>query len=499
MRRPVRPFLAPLVVLALTCCTILGARLFQRREIAYLNRQLSLAQTDRNVGSVREVARRIGRLDKSPRTRLRVAEIFLSLDLMDDFWGALRLVENDSPERAASIERLRAKGLLAANRKAACVTSLQRFLRMPGLSPEQKVDAFDDLAAAQCGLGRWNEARAALDERLALADAPAPRLKRARVLARAGRWAEVRGEFALLARTDASAPDVKELMPRWERAGRGLAGLPACDDALNAAPNALKPRLDRARVEARLGLWQNAADDLQQAVSLAPMTRARLLRLPLVLGARLGMKTTKEGMELEDAQGAELTNVPWLAPGASLQQLNDLARAEDWQQLEDVDLEIAGDPAGWADRSRFAGLLATQAEIELKLGSPRRALADANEVLKQMPGFLPARQVEIAALLATDDLPEAEAETERAVRENTDTGGHVPASLGVLAGYVWQRQGRHRDAVEAFSACLDVARSADILRARAKSLRFLQRFAEADHDAAEADALAAPTAREAAP
>ena len=495
VRGPFRFVFAGLAVLGLGGAAVLGGHLLRSRAIEGLQRQLSLAQADQNAASVRELARRLARLDETPEGRLRVAEVFLSLNLPDDFWSILQRVEKDAPELIARTGALRARGYLATGQRTACVASLQRYLRLRGLSLQEKLAAWDELAEVQGELEQWSEARAALEQRLALGDSPGTRLKRASVLVRMRFWADAQEAFGRLARTAASDPGVKEMLPRWERVERGLAELRTCDDAVKAAPGALKPWLERAQVEARLGLWQNAADVLRQAVSRTPLARARLLRLPLLLGTQLGMKTTAHGTELDEASGVGLTVVPWLAPGSSLRRFNERWSADAWGRLEAVDVEIAGDSAGWVNPSRFADVLAKQAEIECQLGWHQRALADALALLQRIPGFLPAQQVKIAALLAADDVVAAGSEVEESVREHTDEEGHVPVALVELSGYVRQRQGRHHDAVEAFSTCLSVAHSADLLRARASSLRFLQRFAEADQDAAEADALAVQAAR----
>ena len=327
LRGPFRFVLSGLVVLALGGVVLLGGRTIRAREIAALERQLALAQADRNAASVREVARRIGRLDETAETRLRIAEIFLSLNLREDFWQMLRRVEKDAPEQIARIEPLRAKGYRAAGQRTECVASLQRYLRLPGLSLQEKLAALDELAEVLSELEQWSEARAALDQRLALGDAPAPRLKRAYVLTRAACWADARDEFGRLQRMAAADSEVKALLPRWERVERGLTELEACDNAVKAAPDALQARFDRAWIEARLGLWQNAVADLRQAVARAPQNRARLLGLPLLLCAKLGMKTTSQEMEMEEVTKEELAGVPWLAPSESLKQLNELLEA----------------------------------------------------------------------------------------------------------------------------------------------------------------------------
>jgi tetratricopeptide (TPR) repeat protein len=162
-----------------------------------------------------------------------------------------------------------------------------------------------------------------------------------------------------------------------------------------------------------------------------------------------------------------------------------------------LDDQLTSQAAG-ADRtaSETAVARAERARLICELGMPEPALNDALEILKKTPDFLPAERVVIAAHLASGATVRAAGAAERALTTHAADPGAPDPELQRLAGLAWQAQGKHAQAVEALSACLARSRRADLLRARAQSLRQLQRFAEATQDVAAADALEAVSTKE---
>ena len=495
-KKSIRVALPGVGALAFFGAAVFGQCVYQSGKITALERQLELAQFDHNRLAVREVACRLARVDSSPEQRLRIAGVFLSVKSLDEFWLILKQLENDSPAWKPAADHLRARGYLVIENRPACIAALKTYLASPGLSVAERVEGWKELADVQAGLGEWSDALGSTDIRIRLSDTIEARLDRARALIRLRRWQEVGVEFDRLKRTAPAHLFAKDLFPRWERTERALDSLRACDEAVKVAPGALRPRLERAMVEARQGLWQNAAEDLGFVALRAPTAR-----LPLLLGSRIGMQTGRDGLALEASEERWVMAMPWLVPSAELTGLNEtLSRsAENWRKLLNVDLEIAGTSATWLKSPEHAGRLARQAQLEYDLGAGRWAREDADEILGWLPDFLPAELVEIAVLLDDGNLAEAVRRLEAAYHENTDEGGKVPTSLVRVAAKVFQARGQHAAAVEAFSTCLAENRTADLLQARAKSLRFLQRFGEADQDIAAAQSLAGASTGEGQP
>jgi len=479
-----------IVALAICGAAVLGQRLYRSEKVNTLERQLALAQADRNDLAVREVARRLARIDSSPERQLRVAEVFLAVKSMKEFWAMLERLECGSPKWRASAVHLRARGYLAVENWVACITTLKSLLAYPELSVAERTEGWGELAAVQAWLGEWSNALVSTDARIRISDTTEARLEQARALVRLRRWQEAGVAFARLKQTASDNPRVKDFLPRWERVERALDQLRGCDEAVLAVPVALKPRVERAFVEAQMGLWQNAVEDLN-FVALG----STVLRFPLLLGSHLGLRERAQDRAPDTDEGRRMANISWLASSGELARLNGVLgrNADDWRALLDIDFEIVGSRAGWSSPTEHAARLARQAQLEFQLGAHSWARADASEILKQVPGFLPAEAVEIAASLEDGDPINAGRDLESALKEHTDEMGKVPSELMRLAAKVYQARGQHSAAVEALSACLAESRTVELLQARAKSLRFMQRFGEADQDLAEAQTLSVAT------
>jgi len=193
--------------------------------------------------------------------------------------------------------------------------------------------------------------------------------------------------------------------------------------------------------------------------------------------------------------------VPWLASSHEIELLNETLerKAELWRELLAADLKIVECPNGWLAPKGYAVYRSWQARTEFSLGFREQAGADAVEVLQYIPGFLPAEIVELEIMLAEGNLAEAGKTLEKVIREHADSDGHVPGLPDELAGRIYQARGQHQVAVEAFSRCVIDEKSTELLRARAKSLRLLQRFTEADRDLADANMLSESTRPEGSP
>jgi|GEM_PF-4518391 len=478
--------LALLALCAATAATLAHSRAQTRTQLADLERQLVLARDSRNTAAVGEIARRIVRLDSTPDRLLAVSESLLQARRFGDLEAALATAQRRAPQHAAAILRLRARAEAARPNFAASIALWDEYLAVPDLAPADRITALDDFSVLLAAREEWSRARSRIDERLALADAPAARLLRAHIAVRQRDWATARADFLDLKTGAASAPGVRDHLPAWERIERSLPQLQACDTALAASSAPLRHRLERALLCARLGLWQNAGDDLARAAKDAPGAR-----LPGLLARTLGLPPTfAQTRPPEDAE--PLASVPWLVASTPL--ANYLDTQQDiqplWQQLIDVEAQLLE-----ANSAAAADLRAARAGLIRELGFAEIAAQEAHDILKKNPAHIATREVLIAALLACGEVTEAASALEQtsALLEETDA---ATPEFERLSGLVRQAQGRHAEAVEAFGAYL--ARQperADIHRARAASLRRLQRFAEAAQDLAEAERLEAAAAQ----
>ncbi len=463
-----------------------------RQQLSDLEGQLVRAQANGNADAVGEIARRIARLDGSPSRLLALAECFVQVRLFDELERSLAEVENLAPERGSEVVRLRARAAAAKGEWAASIDLWGQYLASPAPAAPERVTALDALVTILLRQGRWAQAGARIDARLALADGAAARLVRAQIAIRQRRWAAAREDFRSLQATAAGETAVKDRLPAWERVERAWSELEAADVRVNAAPAGLEGRLARAQLSARLGLWQNAADDLQQAAVAFPSAR-----MPVLFGALLGLSPSFA--QPEPAGGDFARALPWLASSKTLADLRE--RPDEywpkWAELAALEVQLTA-PASSAERTAqdTALLRAHRARLFVELGLPEPALREALEILRTYPGCLPAELVVIAAHLTRGHAVQAAAAVERALAAHAADPGAPDPELRRMAGLAWQAQGKHEQAVEALTACLATARWPDLYRARAKSLRQLQRFAEAAQDVAAAEALEVAAAPE---
>ncbi|MBK8475096.1 MAG: hypothetical protein IPL39_01965 [Opitutaceae bacterium] len=494
---PRRPLLRRLVpgLLLISLGGAAGAGLWHaraRQQLADLEGQLVLAQANGNADAVGEIARRIARLDGSPSRLLALAECFVQVRLFDELERCLAEAENLAPERGTEVVRLRARAAAAKGEWEASIALWEQYLTSPAIAAPERVIALDALVAILQRQGRWAQASARIDARLALADGVAGRLARIQIAIRQRQWSMAREDFRHLQATASAEDAVKDRLPAWERLEREWTELEEADARVNAAPAALGARLVRAQLCARVGLWQNAADDLQQAAVAFPSAR-----MPVLFGALLGLSPSfaKPEPPAEDFARA----LPWLASSKTLAGL--LERPDEywpkWGELAAIEVRLTDPTAGggWTAQD-MAYLRANRARILVELGLPEPALNEALEILRTFPGCLPAELVAIAAHLTRGNAVQAAAAVERALAAHATDPGAPDPELRRMAGLVWQAQGKHAQAVEALTACLAAARWPDLYRARAKSLRQLQRFAEAAQDVAAAEALEAVAGQE---
>lgn len=463
-----------------------------RRELADLERQLVLAQGNGAADAVGEIARRIARLDNRPSRLLALAGSFLQVRLFEELERTLEEVERSAPERGHEVMRLRARAAAAKGEWAASISLWEQYLASPAAAVPDRVTALDELVAILLRQGRWGQASARIDSRLALADGVAARLVRAHLAIRQRRWAAAGEDFRYLQATAPAESVVKDVLPAWERVARALPELETAEAEVNAAPAELGGRLARAQLCARLGLWQNAADDLQQAAVAFPSAR-----MPVLFGALLGLPSAFARPEAAADDFAR--TLPWLASSRILSSF--LERTEGqwprWRDFVSLDTQLT-DTAASGERTaqETAYLRANRARLIVELGLPEPALNEALEILRTYPGCLPAELVVIAAHLTRGNAVQAAAAVERALAAHAADPGAPDPELRRMAGLAWQAQGKHAQAVEALTDCLAAAKWPDLYRARAKSLRQLQRFAEAAQDVAAAEALETESAKE---
>lgn len=497
---PPRPF-ARRIVTALSLVILGGAagagfwHLHGRQHLGDLERQLVLAQRQGDAGAVGEIARRIALVDERPERLLALGASLLHVRLFEDLETTLAAVERLAPERGHEVVRLRAQAAAAKGEWDASIALWEQYLSCPAVTVPEKVAGLDELVAILLRQARWEQARARIDSRLALADSVAARLVRAHIEIRLRQWAAAREDFRHLQATSPADAAVRDVLPAWERIERAQAEVQAADEAVNAAPTALPCRLERALLCARLGLWQNAADDLLQAATAFPSAR-----MPGLFGAALGLHPFFAKREAVTPEGDFARALPWLAPSRTMSWFLERTDGQwaQWRQLAALDGRLTA-AAAELDRTQqeTARLRAERAQVICDLRLPDAALNEALSILKSTPNFLPAQRVEIAALLASGEVVRAGSAVDRALGAHAAELGAPDAELQRLAGLVWQAQGKHVQAVDALTACLERERRVDLLRARAKSLRQLQRFAEAAQDVAAAEALEAVAAKEA--
>ena len=484
--------LCALALLALglvTAAALLGWRAQVRTQLADLERQLALAQHSGNSAAVGEIARRIVRLDSTPDRLLAVSESLLQARLFGDLETALAAAQRRAPQRSAAILRLRARAETARPDFAASLALWDEYLATPDLPSADRASALDAVAALLATQDRWSDVAARLDSRLALADAPAARLLRAHAAIRLHRWSAAQQDFQHL-RTHAPAdPSVRDLLPAWERIERSLGPVQAADAAVDsAASEDIGELLRRAQLFTRLGLWQDAAADLRRAAAIAPTAQS-----PRLLGSALGLPASFLQPRPENAADP-LGELAWLADSRQLTAFLDRLDGSWilWHKLALLDARIAS-PAG--DSAALFALRAERVAIVCTLGFPEPALAEAQALRKIAPDSLPARRALVQALLASGEI----AKTANATAEALALpGGADDPALRRLVGLVRQAQGNHAEAVDAFSTCIESSEPPDsaLLRARARSLRQLQRFSESTHDTAEAERLETAAARE---
>jgi len=489
------PVSALLLLLAATLCAgAIGVwhwRVHDRTVLHDLERQLALARHEGDAESVSEIARRIARMDDSPARLLALAECQLQLGLFDELEQTLAQVLRAAPDCGAAVARLHARAAAARNELEASLRLWEEYLAGPKVPTVDRVSALDEVIAILIQQSNWERTRLRIDERLALADAVPARLARVHCEIRLRQWAAVREDFEHLEHSAPADAAVKECRPAWERVERALSQLSAEDAAVNAAPTGLRVRLERALVSAQLGLWQNSADDLQQAAIAYPSAR-----MPGMFGALIrGIARVSWASAPSDA---EIAALPWLASTEVLGGFHDRLdpRSSEWRALLTLDEQLATRSSADDEGEKRCAARAERARLICVLGWPQAALVEAEEIEKSQPDFRPARRVAIAALLESGELGKAAREVERLIRLDTGESGRTDGELQRLAGLVWQAQGQHARAVEALTAALAGPPRADLLRARAKSLRQLQRFAEATQDLAAADALEAKAMKE---
>jgi hypothetical protein len=485
-RRLRRCAAALLALLLGGAAALLAWRAQVRTQLADLDRQLVLARDAGNSAAVGEIARRIVRLDSAPDRLLAVSESLLQARLFGDLEAALATAQRRAPQRSAAILRLRARAEAARPDFAASLALWDEYLATPALAAADRATALDAVAALLATQGRWADALARLDTRLALADAAPARLLRAQAAVRLHRWTAAQQDFKHLRTHAAAEPSVRDRLPAWERIERSLAAVQAADTAVDSAtPQDIQELLRRALLCTRLGLWQNAAADLRTVGAIAPAALS-----PRLLGNALGLPAPFPKPQ-PGAAVDPLGQVDWLAGSTQLAALLDRLDASWmlWHKLAGLDARIA------ASADVPAELRAERAGIVCTLGFPEPALAEAQALRSGAPAFLPARRILVQALLASGEIAQAANETAEALAL---PGATEDTALRLLAGLVWQAQGNHAAAVDALTLCIDAAQPADpaLLHARARSLRQLQRFSEAAADTTEAERLEAASARE---
>ena len=457
-----------------------------RHQLLDLEQQLAFAQRADDRAAVGEIARRLTRLDHTPDRLLAVSFGLLQARLFDDLDATLAAVEQAAPQRHPEVTRLRALSAAARADWDDCTAHWVEYVDDPAVTASNRIEGLDELVGVLVKRGQWDRARVRSDERLGLADAPEARLTRAHIALRLRQWDSAREDFRLLKTMAAAVPAVRDALPAWERAERVLPALQSADEAVSASPRDPRRRLERALLCARTGLWQNAADDLQQVAVAVPSAR-----MPTLFGAVLGLPRSFVRPPAADAVDP-LTPLPWLAPSTVLAGLLDRFDGQwpRWEQLLLLDTQLA---AGGSDHHARA----ERARLLCELGFAEPALEEARTLLQEQPGFLPAHAVAILALLRRGEIAQASAQVERAITAQSEEPGEADPELQRLFALVWQAQGRHADAVETFTACLRVCETRpDLLRARAKSLRQLQRFTEAAQDLATAERLEADQSAE---
>lgn len=495
-RKIIRVVVLGMVVFGLGGLAVFSERRQRAEKIGKLERQMRLAQEDQNRLAVKEVGRRILQMEPAVARRLQIAEAFLSVHAMEEFWQTIKQVENEAPEQRAAVERLRAKAHFAIEDWSAGMSSLKRYLAMVSPTIDEKLAGWDELCAVQGKLELWEDALIAANIRIRLRDSWESRLVRAKALVRLRRWREAGDDFAWLKQNAPAVAEVKTMLPRWERVEREMDVLSKYDELIRAEPLSAKPRLQRMEAEARLGLWQNAIEDGALALE-----QDSAVRLPLLLGSRLASGGTEGSYSRKLVSKKEWSSVPWLASSHEVELLNETleGKAEFWRELLAADLGVLSHPNGWLAPSEYAVHRIWQARTEFSLGFREQAKADVAEVFQYVPNFFPAELVELEIMLAEENLAEAGKALEKVIREHADLDGRVPGLPDELAGRIYQARGQHQAAVEAFFRCITDGRSAELLRSRAKSLRLLQRFTEADRDLAEANMLAESTRQEGSP
>ncbi len=458
----------------------------QERHLLDLKRQLVLAQAEGNRDAVGEIARRISRADASPDNLLAVSTTLVQARLFDDLEATLEKILQLAPDRAHDVLRLRAQAAAAQSDWTGSIARWEEYLAAPAASAPDRVAALDELLDLLVKQAQWGRARLRSDERLGLADSAAARLTRAHIEIRLRQWPAAQEDFRHLTTTDSANPAVKTTLPAWERLEQALAAIDAADATVNASPRNPQARFERVLLCTRLGLWQNAADDLQTLSATLPSAR-----MPALFASALGLPLSFATAPAPNAAAA-ITRLPWLATSTALAGLLDRFDGQwpKWQRLLFLDTQLAtdaGDKYARADRARLL----------CELGFAEPASNEAQALLKEQPGFLPAHAAAILALLQRGEITLAVAQVDRAITAQAEEPGGADPELQRLFALVWQAQGRHAEAVEMFTTCLQVGETRpDLLRARAKSLRQLQRFTEAAQDLATAERLEAAVARE---
>lgn len=468
---------------------------------ADLDRQLALADAAHDRGSLRELARRIARLDPSVAQQLRLARLFLAQGMYDDAAAAIISAERRSATPLAAAEVLHAQIATAHQQWPEAVRYWSEALASPPdpHDPGARRIALDGIVDAFFWLGDWPQARTWLDERLAFADDRETRRQRALVLLRLHDWPGAGRDFAWLRQHHPSDASVRELLPLWERVERARDELIRCDAAVEAGPDELAPRVTRAFAALRAGLAQNASDDFAFIATHFPEARTPLLagfyasridNEPRDRPRPYWWPRLRQPRRVAHSIPAKIGTLPILAPSLFAGQFaGDPSTPSAWLAMAACDEALARRP----DPVDAVELRTQQAEIELQLGFTDQALADIRALPRAVPRPLAADKIEIACLIQLQRWIEADAAVTAAIQANQSPDGRLDGELGRLAGLIWQQQGKHADAVRVLTAYLDEKRTPELLRARAKSLRFLQRFdeARADDEAARAMARAA--------
>ncbi|MFT3782258.1 MAG: hypothetical protein QM790_09605 [Nibricoccus sp.] len=472
-----------LVLVVATGLTITGAVWAGRRQhVEELNRleaQLALAQKDQNRPSIRELAKRLVECDGSAETRLKAAGWFLDITAMDEFWNTLALPADSTGTARAQAEYLRAKGHRTCGDLPACKTRLMNYLKFTELTREQRAGGWAELAEVEALLDDWHGALDSITKSLALVDSVDGQLLKAKASVRLRRWAVTAEVFHALCDGASTDPKVKSLLPCWERVERHLDELVACDAAVEKTPSRVDARVCRALIEIRSGLWQSAAEDLAVIRSMTPIVQSARL-----IGIHLRAWTEEQN------EGVNWSVVPWLASSADVGRLVRLIdrREEPWGDLIALERRLAAATTR-QDEARGKALLCERALLTLACGYPRLAVQEAREVLARDPLCITACCVELKALVKEDCLLEAGHRVSE-IRDAFEVANvPVPSVFWFCAGLVAQARGEHAVAVTEFSRWLEQQPDDAALRARARSLRLLKRFEEAERDEAEAEKI----------